>query len=119
MPGTAAKVRLTEKQLVVIEELSRSRTASVATVTRATIVLLGFHGMRNEDISPRVGLNRHQVGRWRRRWQDGWEALCIWECSEPHRLREAILKVLSDAPRPGREPKFTPGASRADRGGGV
>lgn len=109
MPGSAAKVRLTEKQLVIIEELSRSRTASVATTTRAKIVLLGFRGIRNEDISPQADLNRHQVGRWRKRWQDAWEALCVWECMEPHRLREAILKTLSDAPRPGGTPKFTAG----------
>lgn len=107
MPGSAAKVRVTEKQLVILEELSRSRTASVATVTRAKIVLLGFHGKRNEEISPEVSLNRHQVGRWRRRWRDAWDQLCVWECSEPHRLREAILKVLSDAPGRGRKPSYT------------
>ena len=108
MPGTAAKVRVTEKQLVVIEGLSRSRTEPRSIVTRATIVLLGFRGMRNEDISRQVGLNRQQVGRWRRRWQDAWDALCVWECSEPHRLREGVLNVLSDVPRPGGPPKFTP-----------
>jgi hypothetical protein len=108
MPGKAAKVRITEKQLVVIEELSRSRTVSVATTTRAKIVLLAYREMLNEQISREVGLNPHQVGCWRRRWQDAWNGLCVWECSEPHRLREGILKVLSDAPRPGAGPKFTP-----------
>jgi transposase len=107
VPGTAAKVRLTEKQLSVLEELSRSRTVSVATATRARIILLGFRGIRNEDISPQVGLNRHQVGRWRKRWRNAWDDLCLWECSEPQRLREGILKVLSDAPRPGAGPRFT------------
>lgn len=107
MPGTAAKIRVSEKQLVIIEELSRSRTVSGATATRAKIVLLGFRGIRNEDISPQVGLNRHQVGRWRKRWRDAWESLCVWECTEPQRLREGIRNVLSDAPRPGGTPKFT------------
>lgn len=107
MPGKAAKIRVSEKQLVVLEEFSRSRTVSVATATRAKIVVLGFRGMLNEDIAEQVGLNRHQVGEWRRRWRDAWEALCVWECSEPHRLREGILNVLSDAPRPGKPPEFT------------
>ena len=107
MPGTAAKVRLSEKQLVVIEALSRSRTVSGAIATRATIVLLGYRGVFNEDISRQVGLNRQQVGRWRKRWRDAWDALCVWECSEQRRLREAILKVLSDIPRPGRTATFT------------
>ena len=107
MPGKAAKIIVSEKQLVVLEEYSRSRTVPVATAMRAKIVVLGFRGMLNEEIAEQVGLNRHQVGVWRRRWRDAWEALCAWECSEPHRLREGILNVLSDAPRPGKPPKFT------------
>ena len=71
MPGMAAKIRLTEKQLVVIEELAGSRSVSVAIGQRATIVLLGFRGMLNEGIAEVVGLNRQQVGRWRKRWQKG------------------------------------------------
>jgi transposase len=33
--------------------------------------------------------------------------LCVWECTEHHRLREAIVDVLSDAPRPGTPATFT------------
>ncbi len=33
--------------------------------------------------------------------------MCVWECTEPHRLREAIMDVLSDAPRPGTPATFT------------
>jgi len=54
-----------------------------------------------------VGRNRQQVGVWRKRWREAWEALCVWECTEPHRLREAILDVLADAPRPGSPGKVT------------
>ena len=39
MPGTAAKVKLSEKQLAVLEELSRSRTVARGIVQRASIVL--------------------------------------------------------------------------------
>jgi hypothetical protein len=56
----AAKIRLTEKQLAVIEESARSRSISVSIGQRATIVLLGFRGMLNEDIAEVVGLNRHE-----------------------------------------------------------
>jgi hypothetical protein len=65
--------------------------------------------MLNEEIALPVGLNRQQVGIWRQRWRDAWEALCVWECTEPHRLREAILDVLCDAPRPGTPATFTAG----------
>ena len=102
MPGKAAKVRVSEKQWVVLQELSRSRTVAKGIVQRALILVLGVQGLRNEQIAVEVGLIRRQIGIWRRRWRDGWDSLCVWECTEPHRLREAILDVLSDAARRGR-----------------
>jgi hypothetical protein len=107
MPGTAAKIRISEKQQILLQELSRSRTVGKCVVQRATIILLGFQGLLNEAIALEVGLNRQQVGVWRQRWRDAWEPLCLWESKEPHRLREAILDVLTDAPRPGCPAKFT------------
>ena len=107
MPGTAAKIRLSEKQQDILDELSRSRTVGLCVAQRASIILLAFTGLLNEEISLQVGLNPQQVGVWRKRWQNGWESLCVWECNEPHRLREAILDALSDAHRPGAPAKFT------------
>jgi transposase len=107
MAGTAAKVIISERQQNLLVEFSKSRTLGTCIVQRATIILLGFAGMWNQDIALQVGLNRIQVGIWRQRWRDAWEALCVWECTEPHRLREAILDVLSDAPRPGAPATFT------------
>jgi transposase len=107
MPGTAAKVKVTEKQLVILEELSRSRSAAKGIVQRALIIVLGFQGLLNEQIAIQVGMNRQQVGVWRQRWRDAWKAMCVWECTESHRLREAILETLADAPRPGAPATFT------------
>src|SRR4051812_43253099 len=107
MPGTAAKVRVSERQWSVLLELSRSRTAAKGIVQRAMILVRGVQGLLNEQIAVEVGLNRQQVGVWRQRWREAWDALCVWECTEPHRLREAILDVLSDAPRPGSPGKVT------------
>jgi transposase len=107
MPGKAAKVRVSERQWAVLQELCRSRTVAKAIVQRALILVRGVQGLRNEQIAAEVGLIRRQVGLWRRRWREAWEALCVWECTEPHRLREAILDVLADAPRPGSPGKVT------------
>src|SRR6266404_3981805 len=107
MPGKAAKIIVSEKQQVLLNEFSKSRTVGKGVVQRATIVLLGFAGLLNEEIAVQVGLNRQQVGLWRQRWRDAWESLCVWECAEPHRLREAIIDVLTDAPRPGAPATFT------------
>jgi len=107
MPGTAAKVRVSERQWAVLQELSRSRTVAKGIVQRALILVRGVQGLLNEQIAVEVGLNRQQVGLWRQRWRDAWDSLCVWECTEPHRLREAILEVLADAPRSGSPGKVT------------
>src|ERR1022692_1517481 len=107
MAGTAAKIIVSERHQVLLKEFSKSRTVGKSVSQRATIILLGFLGLFNEGIALRVGLNRQQVGIWRQRWRDAWASLCVWECTEPHRLREAILDILSDAPRPGAPATFT------------
>jgi transposase len=107
MPGTAAKVRVSEKQWAVLQEFSRSRTVAKGIVQRALILVRGVQGLLNEQIAVEVGLNRQQVGVWRQRWREAWDSLCVWECTEPHRLREAILEVLADAPRSGSPGKVT------------
>ena len=107
MAGKAAKIIISEKQQKLLEEFSKSRTLGKCIVQRAAIILLGFTGMLNEAIALQVGLNRNQVGIWRQRWRDAWDSLCVWECTQPHRLREAILDLLCDAPRPGAPATFT------------
>jgi transposase len=107
MPGKAAKIKVSERQWELLQDLSRSRTVAKGIVQRASILVLAFQGLRNEQIAKEVGLIRRQVGLWRRRWRDAWDSLCAWECTEPHRLREAILEVLSDAPRSGCPGKVT------------
>jgi transposase len=107
MPGKAAKVTITERQQVLLEELSRSRCESAMSSQRARIILLAFAGRSNEQISRDVGLERKQVGLWRRRWRDSWDALTLLECTEPRRLREAIRETLQDAPRSGAPGTFT------------
>jgi transposase len=93
--------------LAILQELSRSRTEAKGVVQRALILVLGVQGLLNEQIALEVGLNRQQVGIWRQRWRDAWDSLCVWECTEPRRLREAVLEVLADAPRPGCPGKIT------------
>ncbi|MFS8083446.1 MAG: hypothetical protein ACMG51_08345, partial [Ginsengibacter sp.] len=107
MPGTAAKVRVSERQWAVLQELSRSRTVARGIVQRALILVRGVQGLLNQQIAVEVGLNRQQVGVWRQRWREAWDSLCVWECTEPHRLREAILEVLADAPRSGSPGRVT------------
>jgi transposase len=109
MPGSAAKVIITERQQEVLRKLSTATTVAKRLVQRATLILLSFAGLANQDIASQVGLERHQIGIWRRRWQRAFPDLVRVECTEdsPAKLRHAIAALLSDEPRPGAPSKFT------------
>jgi transposase len=108
MPGKAAKITLTERQQEILQTFSRSTTVAGRLRQRASILVLAFEGLLNEEIAVRVGLTHRQVGRWRRRWANAWSRLIEIECCESRaRLRRAIEAVLSDEPRPGAPGKFT------------
>ena len=60
------------------------------------------------DIALKVVLARKQVGLWRRRWQQSFDALVAIECRAAQaELRRAVEDVLSDAPRCGSTGTFT------------
>ena len=112
MPGKAAKITITERQQDILQTFSRSVTAPSRLRQRASIILLGFDGLLNEDIAERVGLTHRQVGRWRRRWANAWDQLMDIECCESRAaLRRAIEAVLSDEPRPGAPARSPPNRS--------
>jgi transposase len=108
MPGKAAKVIITERQQEALDEFSRSRSEPYSLRQRSTVILLAFAGLLNEQIAPRVGLERHRVGIWRTRWAEAFDRLVQVECLDgPAALRQAIRALLADAPRPGCPGKFT------------
>ena len=107
MPGKAAKIWISERQLAVLSEFQRSQTEARFVVQRAAIIVWGWNGWSNEEIAQKVGLGRMEVGKWRRRWRDAWNELTLLECTEPRRLRKAIRDTLRDAPRSGSPGKFT------------
>ena len=70
MPGTAAKVRVSERQWAVLQELSRSRTVAKGIVQRALILVRGVQGLLNEQIACKnhaceVGIDRPDIADWR------------------------------------------------------
>ena len=96
MSGKAAKVIVTERQFAILEQISKARTASQQLVQGANIILLGFAKSFNENIAQQVGLNRQQVGLWRRRWACSFDALVAIEGRENRAtLKRSIEQVLS------------------------
>jgi transposase len=109
MPGSAAKLLITERQQAILRQMVAAPTSPVRLVQRAEIILRAFAKEENQAIAAAVGLNATAVGMWRRRWVTAWPKLIQIECTETQAaFRRAIEDVLSDAPRSGNPGKFTP-----------
>ena len=88
--------------------LSTSTTTEVRLAVRAKMILLAFEKRTNMEIAEWLGLERHCVGRWRRRWNRSCDALLAIEMNETHAaLVRAVQDVLRDAPRCGSPGVFT------------
>jgi transposase len=109
MPGSAAKLLITERQQAVLRQFANAPTSPVRLAQRAEVILRAFAGHENQAIAAAIELDPTAVGQWRRRWVRAWPKLIRIECTETHAaFRRAIQDVLSDRPRSGNPGKFTP-----------
>jgi transposase len=109
MPGSAAKVVITERQQTMLQQIISASTSPVRLVQRAEVVLRAFAGEENQAIAEAIDLDATAVGVWRRRWAKAWPKLIHIECVESQAAyRRAVEEVLRDAPRSGNPGKFTP-----------
>jgi len=67
---TAAPIVLDDEQKQELDAFAGSRSLPHALVSRARIVLLASEGMENLEIAGTIGLNRNDVGKWRRRFSE-------------------------------------------------
>jgi len=75
---------------------------------RVHITLLAHQKLQNIQIAEMINAGRHCIGRWRKRWQDSFDALLAIEMNEPRAVLErAIIDVLRDAHRSGAPCKFS------------
>lgn len=63
----APTIELTIKDRAKLEANSKARSSSRRLIERAAIVLLAADGLENQAIARRLGQDKMQVGRWRRR----------------------------------------------------
>jgi transposase len=109
MPGSAAKLLITERQQAVLRQFAAAPTSPVRLAQRAEVILRAFEGQENQVIAAAIDLDPTAVGLWRRRWVQAWPKLIQIECTETHAaFRRALQDVLSDRPRSGNPGKFTP-----------
>ena len=68
MPGSAAKLVITERQQAVLRQIAAAPTSPVRLAQRAEIILRAFEGEENRAIGSAIDLDATAVGLWRRRW---------------------------------------------------
>jgi putative transposase len=108
MPGKAAKVIVTERQLATLKTMTGSSTCPQGVAQRARMIVLAFAGETNESIAQKIQCERHMVGVWRRRWVRAFPRLVLVECGEKNSaLPRAMERLLSDSPRRGWVGKFS------------
>ena len=99
---------MTETIYSILLRISNASSAEIRIAQRAKVILLAWDRLSNTEISHLVGLERHSVGRWRRRWQESYAALLSIQLNEPCAvLVRAVEDVLRDAHRSGAPWKFT------------
>ena len=93
--SSAVEITLTAPEREQLESWSRSRTISAGLARRATIVLLASDGIQNLDISERVGPNRLDVGKWRRRFSENGIA-GLYDQIKPGRPRDISDEKIAE-----------------------
>jgi len=92
----------------ILDKLCKQRMVAASIALRARMILLAHQKQQNAQIAKLLEAERHSVGRWRKRWQDSFDALLAIELHEPRAaLERAIIDVLRDAHRSGSPGKFS------------
>jgi putative transposase len=105
-----APITLSPRQHRILTQLSRRTTSEQRLVHRSQILLTMAAGANNEQAARQLGLHPQSVRKWRSRWLEAAGRLEALEAedSTDQVVTAAITGVLSDAPRSGTPPTFTP-----------
>jgi len=105
----AQKPILSKLQSTVLDDIIKSRTSQSDHIQRANIIVKAAQGCSDRKIANDLNIGRMTVATWRRRWLVNNECLeSLDEHAEGVEYKRGILKILSDAQRPGVPPKFSP-----------
>jgi transposase len=105
-----ASIALSPRQQRILLHLSRRTTSEQRLVRRSQIMLTMAAGANNEQAARQLGLHPQSVRKWRARWLEAVPRLEALEAEDSTEqvLTVAITAVLTDAPRSGTPPTFTP-----------
>ncbi len=109
----APAIAIGTRQAQLLETEKNKRTISVQFQTRIEIILRASQGQSNSHIARQTGKALNTVKTWRKRWRQGYDALCAFEAGQPgHGVRdgqlvEKMLDLLRDRPRSGTPRRIT------------
>jgi putative transposase len=110
----APAVLLTVQQQMILQQLVRTRSGPHYLACRARLLLLAADGQSNVEISRQLALSLPTIRLWRNRWRAATDQLSAQPVDTPSlqvsmsSQTELITVLLTDAPRPGAPPTFTP-----------
>lgn len=108
--STCITIPMTDQQQHDLTLISRSPTCEHRRVLRARILLACASDPCNETVAQTCATNRETVRKWRQRWLEAFDTLTAAEAGAEGApsLRHALDRLLTDMPRGGRPPTFTP-----------
>ena len=108
MPFAPNEIKIQNQRILdILMELSKRRNAALNIVQRANIIVLAVEGCSNAQIVKELNISRNNASKWRNRFITCLPILESVALLKPKDLRESILGVLSDLPRPGAPAKYT------------
>lgn len=111
MPGyykKASPLPISVMQRTILEQIVQRQKSRQDHARRAGMILLSPAGLGIGQVSAQVGADRKTVSTWRKRWLIHQESLKVMEAQGDRRaLSEAVLSILSDAPRTGTPVTYT------------
>ena len=109
----APAIAIGTRQVQLLEAEKNKRTISVQFQIRIDIILRASQGQSNSHIARETGKALNTVKTWRKRWREGYDALCAFEAGQSGQgvrdgqLVEKMLDLLSDRPRSGAPRRIT------------
>jgi len=111
-PGAKA-IKISNRQLLLLEQYHKKVTISVREKLRTGVIIQAGKGIANKRVARNLGTTNMLVKRWRNRWSEAYEELCIFEQGSLDKgvsdtiLLDKMLEILSDRYRSGKPKVIT------------
>lgn len=100
------EITVTDKEKEILLEIINKHSSKQIIVIRARIILEGVSGKNNTEISRDLKIKRGSVALWRGNWFSSVNHRELEQLNDK-KLKDLILKILSDKARPGAPSVFT------------